>query len=711
MEEYRFFMSKGNGGKTPVTPIYKDLNLEYNADSDECYFRKELSGKLTFVRNDYTIIKEANVEDVFFVYVQKLNPNGQYEDFFTGKFFKTDCTINETDKTVIVSLTTDDDYTDLLAGIENEYDIIKLAIATQNVTIYKRPLVQIYALGSSVLSCYMGGVFFEHDVPTPITDRKDLLQKYFFAVNTRIIESVITPSGGASEQYAGLYAGYGKGVSDTQTNYEATKFGRTEILNFKEQTDGTYIVTLNNDSGDILYQYSGNLTGAVILNGVNGNPGTLSLSGRTRTYYARILCDVEDYGSKKTNALPVDDIVDNNRNYQRVIGYSAKAVYVSNRLSDDVTEWGRAGNDQYFMEPYSLAKKMFLPTDRSKWVKASYWYAFDVEQTIIEQKGRKEYILRDAYELSSCIKAILQKISPDISHEPTPEYSRFLYGSTPIKSIDFNLLLTPKSNIINGMYQTPAQKGPITLQQILDMLKNVFKCYWMIKDKKLIIEHIEWFRRGQSYDTNQNIGYDLTALKNVRNGKSWAFATSEYKYEKENMPERYQFAWMDDVSLPFTGWPIEIKSAFVEKGKIEDVTIGNFTSDIDMMLLNPQNMSSDGFALMAAVDDGGQYKLPIDQIELYGQQYVLQNYYLATGFTERNFFLYDMPAQNLRINETDITANSVRKGKKQEINFPADLDINVNQLVKTDLGNGQIEKISVNLGSHFAKATLKYDTE
>ena len=50
--------------------------------------------------------------------------------------------------------------------------------------------------------------------------------------------------------------------------------------------------------------------------------------------------------------------------------------------------------------------------------------------------------------------------------------------------------------------------------------------------------------------------------------------------------------------------------------------------------------------------------------------------------------------------------------KKQTLNFPAGItDPNPMKLVKTYIGNGQIDKISVNLSSRNCKATLNYDTE
>jgi hypothetical protein len=47
----------------------------------------------------------------------------------------------------------------------------------------------------------------------------------------------------------------------------------------------------------------------------------------------------------------------------------------------------------------------------------------------------------------------------------------------------------------------------------------------------------------------------------------------------------------------------------------------------------------------------------------------------------------------------------------QKVKFPSLDSINTTKLVKTYLGNGQIEKISVNLSSRINQVTLKYDTE
>lgn len=88
------------------------------------------------------------------------------------------------------------------------------------------------------------------------------------------------------------------------------------------------------------------------------------------------------------------------------------------------------------------------------------------------------------------------------------------------------------------------------------MLRDCFKCYWFIEDGKFKIEHIQYFRNGGSYSGGVVLSHDLTKELNLRNGKPWAFNTSEYSFDKVDLPERYQFKWMDDVTAAFEGLPI-----------------------------------------------------------------------------------------------------------------------------------------------------------
>lgn len=729
--KYRFFLQIGQDGtKQAVRPNYKDdLALDYELETNQRFYRAKLSGKINFVRADYDIINDAPFDSEFFLYIEKSEDWGQtYNQYYKAKFMKTDCTFNDDDKLVTVQPETTDQYDDVLAGLEKEYNLVELAPQIEFLTIRKRPLIQIYVPGDSIVSCFLGGTNWEQDA-NATTDQNALVQTYHFAL-CNILKEIQITSNGSPAVISGLYTGRmatgasadafeGKLYPEWNVNY----YIYISQKRLKGVPFGDALVEIRRRSDDVaMFRYQKLTTSPFDtlefdLTAVKGSGATGTMHADMKSYniYARYLCDVEKINNLNTYPLPADDIVDNNRNYRRAIGYAIDVAFISNSFSDTPTEWGLADNGKYFAPPYSRYGQTFYPIARSTWRYASLWFAFHLADWILEEGARKAYTLRDTFTLSSCINVLLKEFAPGITHEATPEYSQFLYNAkNPISGQSFKLLISQKSNIINGEYQTPAQKAPITLQQIMTMLRDIYKCYWYIEDGKFKIEQINWFRNGGSYGYNPIIGYDLTQLENVRNGKKLAFATSEYSFDKVDMPERYQFEWMDDVTTPFEGLPIEITSKYVTAGKIEEINISNFTSDIDLMLLNPSAISSDGFALFAAVtpSGGGQLELPFTRQTVDGVDYFLQNGFLAFINIQPTYWVYDMPARNFIINNTNKYASSIERKRKQTINFPAGTtDPNPMQLVKTYISNGQVDKLSVNLCSRNIKATLKYDTE
>lgn len=729
--KYRFFLQIGEDGtKQTVRPNYKDdLTLDYELETNQRFYRAKLSGKINFVRTDYDIINDAPFDSEFFLYIEKSDDWGQtYNQYYKAKFMKTDCTFNDDDKLVTVQPETTDQYDDVLAGLEKEYNLITLAPTIQRITINKRPLIQIYVPGDSVVSCFLGGTNWEQDA-NATSDQSALVQTYHFALCNILKEIQITPNGSPAV-IGGLYTGR-MATGASANNFEGKLYPELNVNYYiyisQQRIDGlpfgAVAVEIRKQSDDTaMFRYTKATTSPFDtlefdLTAVEGSGATGTMHADMKSYniYARYLCDVEKIDDLNTYPLPADDIVDNNRNYRRSIGYALDVAFISNNFSDTPTEWGLADNGKYFAPPYSIYGQTFYPIARSTWRYASLWFGFYLFDWILEEKARKAYTLRDAFTLSSCINVLLKEFAPGITHEATPEYSQFLYNTNnPISGQSFKLLISQKSNIINGEYQTPAQKAPVTLQQIMTMLRDIYKCYWYIEDGKFKIEQINWFRNGGSYGYNPIIDYDLTQLENVRNGKKLAFATSEYSFDKVDMPERYQFEWMDDVTTPFEGLPIEITSKYVTAGKIEEINISNFTSDIDLMLLNPGEISSDGFALFAAVtpSGGGQLELPFTRQTVDNVEYYLQNGYLAFINIQPTYWVYDMPARRFKINNTPNYAIGIERKKKQTLNFPAGTtDPNPMQLVKTYIGNGQVDKLSVNLCSRNIKATLKYDTE
>lgn len=718
-----------------ANPIYKDdLAKEYELETNQRFYRAKLSGKISFIRDDYDFINTRPFDYEFLYGIDKSNDGGKtWVPYFSGKFMKTDCTFVDYDKKVTVQPDIIDDYNEVLAGLEKEYNLITLAPSIQRITINKRPLIQIYVPGDSIVSCFLGGTNWEQDA-NATTDQSLITKRgnlggYNFSLCNMLKEIQIT-SHGSPAVISGLYSGR-MATGATPETFTGNLYPELNVgyyIFILQQTIegsipfGIAIVEIRKRSDDtVMFRYTKATQGPFDtlefdLTAVEGSGATGTMHADMKSYniYARYLVDVDKIDDLETDQIATNDIVDNNRNYRRVIGYAIDVAFISNNFSDTPTEWGLADNGKYFAPPYSIYGQTFYPIARSTWRYASLWFGFYLMDWILEEKARKAYTLRDAFPVASCISVLLNQIAPGITHAATAEYSQFLYGgNNPISGLNFRLLVSQKTNIINGEYQQPAQKAPTTLQQFTNMLRDCFKCYWFIEDGKFKIEHIQYFRNGGSYFGGAILSHDLTKELNLRNGKPWAFNTSEYSFDKVDLPERYQFEWMDDVTAAFEGFPIQVISKYVTPGKVEEINISNFTSDIDMMLLNPGNMSSDGFALFAAVPptSGSQWILPFTRQTINGIEYFLQNGYLAFINLQSPYWLYDLPARRVSINGSEVYAYGIERKKKQTFSFPAIDDPNPMQLIKTYIGNGQVDKLSVNLHSRSIKTTLKYDTE
>lgn len=709
-------------------PVYKDdLAKEFELETNQRFYRTKLSGKISFIRDDYDYINNQPFETQFQLLIRKSNDGGRTwgQNYFKGKFFKTDCEFDADNKKCTVQPDPLDDYNDVLAGLEKEYNLITLAPKINRVLFDKRPLIQIYIPGDSVVSCFLGGDYWEQDA-NAVSDRNALINTYYFALCNLLKEINVT--GSSNPNVNGLYAGrmsIGANNTFTGTLYPNNNNGFTIRASQEYQPPFFGIINyeiVRTSDNVVLFSYSRVSSGnqpwdnaefdftAVSGSGASGTPHA---EMTTYNIYARYLCDVEKINDLTTYQLPTDDIVENNRNYHRAIGYAIDVGYISNNFSAQPTEYGLADNGQYFAPPYSIWGQKFFPIARSTWRYASIWFGFALFDWILEEKARKQYTLRDAYPVASCISVLLKQFAPGISHEATAEYSQFLYGATnPISHQKFELLLTQKTNVLVGDYDRPAQKAPTTLQQLTNMLRDCFRCFWYIEDGKFKVENILWFRNGGSYSANPGLTVDLTTLLNVRNGKTWGFASSKWSFDKVDMAERYQFEWMDDVTQPFEGSPINILSKFVTPGKIEEITVSNFTSDVDYMILNPSAISEDGFALFAAVrDSNNNLVLPYRTFSAQGVDFVLQNYILSFYYLQPTYYVYDLPARRVEINGSSMNAYGVERKKKQTVTYPSIDDPDPMKLVKTPIGSGQINKISITLHSRMNKVTLMYDTE
>lgn len=812
---YKFQLSAGSATQRAY-PIYKDdLAKDFEKESGQEFFRAKLSGNLTLESHDYTFIISKAFDTQFVLEIFISYDAGQtWTTYWRGTFWKTDCDFDDDAKTVVVKPTVWDQYNDILAGLDKEYNLIELAPEIVPVKADKRPMIQVYVPGQSVIGCFLSGMWWEQEA-NPESDETKLVEDFHFSLNKSLF--AVNVSGGGSISLPQIFTGDSFDPTKQGTQ-EYTNGGFTFRYTYYVQSGGSGIVwaiVRNSDSKVLWSKTLGNqnpsqLPYEIILDPVSesGATGKVTLYLHTIPVYSRYVCDTPTINSLDTYPIPTNDIVENNRNYTRVIGYYfPDTIVFSTILVSMPTQWGIYQPGQYYFNPADseiAGLGEAFPVARNAWGLVSIWFVFSEFDWIVEESGRQPFTIRHAYPLSSVISVLLAKIAPGITHEATTDYSQFLYGQNLI-GITQTLLITPKSNLVTAGYDQPAQKAPITLKNVTDMLRDCFRCYWFVDaQNRFRVEHIQYFRNGGSYSASPVVGINLTTQKVPRNGKEWAFARNQYKFDKPDMAARYQFGWMDDVTQLFEGYPIDIISKYVNPDNIEQIDVSRFTSDIDYILLNPGEISKDGFVLLsaahmfyqnsvssvanqiyqndifvdmeageqvivsfsgknifrsdvAAVYDGNgkqlvnilvgrEYtitlpqntnklmlkrdaanvinagtatfmfrristlSLPYNNYVIDGQDHFLQNANVAFCILQK-YYAYDMPARIYEVNSMRMYAQGIKRLKSQILRFPVLSDPDLVQLVKTNMGNATIEKLSVNLSSRSANATLKYDTE
>ncbi len=728
---YKFELTAGNTTQRAF-PIYKDdLAIDFEKESGQEFFRRKLSGELTFESEDYAFIVQQAFDTQFVLEIFISTNAGQsWSSYWKGTFWKTDCSFDDDAKTVVVKPSVFDQYSDIMAGLDREYNLIELAPDMAEIKADKRPMVQVYVPGQTVIGCFLSGMWWEQDCDAE-SDESKLIEvgdgKLNFALNKTVViadvSGTMTPELPdmligtiTGSKFNGLQQGTQTFANEEYTlryYFYAGGGGATQRWQIIRNSDLTILWQFQ-WTGGTLPQTSLPLT--VTLTPMNGATGNVTLYIHETSVYSRYICDTEQINTQPTFTIGSEDIVPDNRNYRRVIAYYfPDTIYFSKQLTTTPTQWGLYQPGQYyvqFLSPIYGINETF-PVARSAWGRVSIWFASPIFGELYEEPARQPFTIKNAYPIWSVLQVLLKEIAPNVTFRANYTCSKFLYpyDTNPISGLDFRLFITPKSNIVTAGYDQPAQKATITLRDVFNMLRDCFRCYWFVDDSNLLhIEHIQFFRNGGSYENLPIIGVNLITQKVLRNSKPWAFGRNQYKFDKPEMASRYQFGWMDDVTQLFDGFPIDIISKYVDPEKIENVDVAKFTSDIDYVLLNPGAISKDGFVLLAAVRDGSGYVLPYVNYVIDTNYHYLQNAYVAFCLLQQ-YYSYDMPARYYSINGVQMSAIGTKRLKIQSINFPSGTDPDVQELVRTELGNGIIEKMSVNLSSRNVSATLKYDTE
>ena len=712
-----------------VHPVFgDDIKINISREENQIFRREKIEGTFKFVNKDFDLIYECSIFTKFTLEIYR-------EDVFVGSanFIRTDCEFNLDDKICSVKLTTKDIYEKILNGYDNKYNLVKLAPQRESVTLTKRAILQFYVRGENVVTNVVGGVHYEQSCKE-VYDATELKKTYHFEgflplsyIYISKVAGIYAPSDVLGEYF--IDAPVAGSAAIIYVNKENPRYRIRltyispgwELVLIDSTTDKDLAVTLVPEvqSGSQVITFKSVSSGEDYATGIYISDGDL---------YCRLLLP-KQFDNSSHRSMDAD-ITEYDSNYPYVVGIPldqfAPKMKMVVETSSTPTEWGIDSEGTYYFTYPTLNKEQQekgvspIPIGQSHWEKMSSWLLSDDDVSDLVDDFDTTFVLKDSYPIWSAIAVLLKEIDDTISFEGTDDYSMFLYQSgisQYIYSYDFPsyrnaLHITPISNLKKTFYKQAAQKGEISLKQIFNMLRNVYNCYWFIdSSNRLRIEHIVYFKNGNSYTTEMPIPtIDVTNKKNLPTREGWGFAQNSVEYETGKCPARYEFKWGDDCTYPFLGEPIDVKDIYLDASRKESVGIDNFLADIDYIVSNPAEVSDDLFALYEVQKLSKKVDILDVRLNDASPKYKIQNPYLSMIVAERFYYPFDLSGWKASAGQYELDVYKTKGIKKQTLSCPLTLtEMRSIGVIRTDLGNGTIDKSEAEINTLYAKNTIYYE--
>lgn len=738
---------KVDGTSVTVHPVFGDnVKIQFSKDKDQVFHRTKVEGTVRFVREDFDLIASCSHNSILTIGVY----NGST---LLGEcdFLKSDCELDYDDRVCTIKISTKDKYEDFLAKYDNKYNLPKLAPPVTPLTLHKRPILQFYFLHDKKITNVFGNMSFEVDARSGAEDKteEDVLNCGFTkCFHWRKINLPISSTYSSIQEVKGDYFGQFTSIVEGSRCWREDNQYYLQYTHYTEDGYDAWLWILYNGNGTVynnsgrIFVQAGNGTQSeqrfqTILWGASFGGSALTVGFATsynRVCYVRALSDYDGTitGETKVSMNSIsEDIAEDNYNYLYAwtVGFLdlSTKIIISNVVQAEPTEYGIDGDGNYFVAPTpSATENAVYPIGWSMWIPMSIWFESSPSlDSTLRSNFDTTYQLPDAYAVHDAISLLLQAMGVPYDFQANSPYSNFLYGygaslmdtiPTPSMRGDY-IYITPITNVKKTRYEQPARKGDITLKQILDMFRKVYQCYWYLDGVgRLCIEHISYFKNNQSYGLyTPNVMIDLTAKKDMPNGKMWSFDTSKVSFDRKNCPSRYEFAWGNDCTEQFNGYAIDIYDRPAEGTGKEENTVTNFTADIDYTVINPRGVSDDIYAVIEA--NKTTHEVQIVNVTLLENNpvYQMQNGYLSFLFAEQGYWPYDLGGWDARIEGQKLPVLAVRHLLAQKVGVPlAGMTFtlpDILSVVKTEVGIGLMKEASVNIDTLYSDTDLTMQVE
>jgi len=735
---YKFYLELEPGELTEVFPVYESLSLVWQDVEGRFFKRRVLEGTLEFYRNDFDLIWAQDFDKEFIIQIYAdLDKDGTYTPYWEGIFYKTNLQdVSITRREAKVSPDTNDKYRKILNGINNKYNFIDLEpevveIKEVNLT----PLIQLYRPGDNYTANFIGTTYFEEAV-TPESD-KPTLEAMQFSTALRGdfiitgLDSALTPN------VAGRYIEWTVGGPPPPAWVDLPIAYREDEAFWVSTNDvnaGT--ARIFNDTGTVVYIADsagfpvnpinvGPIRERILPDGVTpirfisqADPSSVVGLMSVGEFMARILTVRTDINGSPTTPLDAStDLVRDLGFYTRALELDL-TVRLSEGHSVEPSRFNKFDEDaihydgEYFTRGSDIPSGNWQPCWLRDWHSASAWVEFDNTTLDLIEDGSSPYNLRDAYKMPDVISAFLGELDDTVTHEEDGDHSEFYYTVNDLRGTLKYPIFTPKSNIIDRKYSRAATISELSLGEMLDFLWGVHRVGWYLDGNKFRLEHISYFQNGGDYTTAQ-VQADFTSEVEIRTGGSWEREKDFFTFVETDLPERLEFAWMDDSYLPFRGYPIRVLSQYALNGGVERFDASFFTSDIDYMQANSNTITPKGLAYFECVqNESGEFIVPYVSIVIDAtEEYLLQNGYASFLWMHDNYHKWWLPAGSVNLNRQVVAAESIRPVREQEVEYPyRDADPDWLPLITTSLGEGMIFEIKLPLTDRVAVIKLRHAT-
>lgn len=302
------------------------------------------------------------------------------------------------------------------------------------------------------------------------------------------------------------------------------------------------------------------------------------------------------------------------------------------------------------------------------------------------------------------LRFLVEKTCSSLAPQNSSALSNFFTTPTNYATGSANKLrdlhIAQKTDITNYKSSEAATKGMVSLKKMLDDLRSMFDVYWFINASgKFQIEHISYF-------TSFGV-VDFTVPQYERNlaGK---FA---YEYESSKMPRFEKLTFAEADGDDFKEGVIEYSGACVsydEGSDTKEKNVTEFTTDLDLLVVNGENVNKKGLVLIAQSNGQVDYEIG----DLTGR--MLINGHLSAANLLKNYHTHSRILINGTRNGKAAVFSSVLKTKKQvafSVDNCCELELNpFFQYITNVSENGSLASSELSLKTGSATVEILHET-